>query len=122
MLAWIAFPLLTLAAMIFAGTQILFTLGFNLPWAIWAAARGQLRAKAIFLQAVTPAFWLGLLLAVAFLWSRFAPGGLAYFLSHPGTKAGFFLGLFWLLVGTFSTGGRRDRTEDRAKYLRAFGK
>jgi len=121
-LAWIAFPILTLAVMIFAGTQILFGLAFNLPWATWNALAGRLRFKAVILQAIAPAIWIALLAAVAYLWGRLHPSSLGYFLGHPATKAGFFLGLFWLLVGTFSTTGRRERLEDRVKYAQAFGR
>lgn len=122
LLAWIAFPILAMAVMIFAGTQILYGLAFNLPWAAWNALAGRLRFQAVFLQAITPAFWIAFLAAVAYLGARFSPDAYAFFLNHPATRGGAALGAFWLLVGTFSTSGRQERAEDRLKFAQAFGR
>ncbi len=119
---WILFPIVTFAATLWIGTQVLFALAFNLPWAIWNTVNGRLRLRAVFLQAATPALWLALLAAAAWIWARLAPQGLPPFLGHPGPRAAFIFGLAWLGFGMFSAAGRQERAEDRTKYRQLFGK
>lgn len=122
LLSWILFPLLTLAAVVFIGPQVFYTLLFELPWTVRAVLAGQLKARAIAVQMSAAAFWAVLVGLGAFLAARVAPGPFNLYISHPGTTLGLLVGAFWLVVGAFSGAARQERADNRLKYLAHFGK
>lgn len=119
---WAIFLPLTLAAVLFVGTQVVTSLALDLPWALAGFFRGRLRLAGVLIQLATPAIW-GCLAAVVVLASFFVfPQTLAFYASHTATKLGAAVGAFWLLVGLFSAGGKAERAELRSRTLQGFGK
>jgi hypothetical protein len=121
-LLWIPYFFIPPILIIFGGAQIVWARFFNFPWAVIQFGRGNLKFRGVILCAITPILWASLFIFVLFIGPHLFPTFFAQLFGHPATKMGTGLGLFWLLIGTFSTGASKERAEEREKVLQVFGR